>query len=283
MDIEEIESDDDAVDAVLNELADNISVIMECRRGDYSTIPKSDIWRNNILTTLDEDRFRQMLRVGRDQYNMLVDLIKNDEEFNKAHSCKQFSVELQLAITLFRLGSSGESAAFRKIATIFGVGDGETISLITKRIFRVFLRHQSKYIYWPNEVERSKIVSDTFDELPFCIGYIDGTEIKLAESPIEDHTSYFSRNHIYSIKAQIVCDYKRVIRHVVVGHPGSWHDARIYRNSSLFQQNDQYFSSQQWIAGDSAYPLSATLITPYRSNARQLDRNARIAFNLRHS
>ncbi|XP_039954233.1 uncharacterized protein LOC120770719 [Bactrocera tryoni] len=137
MDIEEIESDDDAVDAVIDELADNISVVMECRRGVCSTIPKSDIWRNNILTTLDEDRFRQMLRVDRDQYNMLVHLIKND-------------------------------------------------------------------------------------------------------------------------------------------------DARIYRNSSLFQQNEQYFSSLQWIAGDSAYPLSGTLITPYRSNARQLDRNGRIAFNLRH-
>ncbi|XP_018792803.1 PREDICTED: uncharacterized protein LOC108971293 [Bactrocera latifrons] len=139
--------DDDAVDAVLDELADNISVIMECWRGDYSIIPKSDIWRNNILTTLDEGRSRQMLRIDRDRYNILVDLIKNDEEFNKAHSCKQFSVELQLAVTLFRLGSSGESAAFRKIATIFGVGDGKTISLITKRIFKVFLRHQSKYTY----------------------------------------------------------------------------------------------------------------------------------------
>ncbi|XP_039961206.1 uncharacterized protein LOC120775208 [Bactrocera tryoni] len=92
MDIDEIESDDDAVDAVLDELADNISV-MECRRGVYCTIPKSDIYRNNILTTLDEDRFRQMLRVDRDQYKVLVELIKNDEQFNKARSCKQFSVE----------------------------------------------------------------------------------------------------------------------------------------------------------------------------------------------
>lgn len=278
-----MESDNEAVEAVLDELTDNLSIVMEYRRGFYSAVPKSDIWLNNILTTMDEDRFRQMLRVNRSQFTMLCDLISKDPEFNKAHSCKQFSIELQLAIVLFRLGSSGESASFRKIATVFGIGDGGTISIITKRIFKVFLRLQSDYIYWPNETERLKIISDTFDELPFCIGYIDGTEIKLAESPIENHTSYFSRNHIYSIKAQVVCDFKRKIRHVVVGHPGSWHDARIYRNSSLCLHKEQYFSSHQWIAGDSAYPLSTTVITPYRSNARQLDMNSRIAFNLRHS
>lgn len=46
----EIECDDDAVDAVLDELADNLSV-MKCRRRFYSTIAKPDIWRNNILTS----------------------------------------------------------------------------------------------------------------------------------------------------------------------------------------------------------------------------------------
>ncbi|KAI8115356.1 Protein ANTAGONIST OF LIKE HETEROCHROMATIN PROTEIN 1 [Lucilia cuprina] len=281
--IEDIESNDDAVDEVLDELVENLFLVMECRRGFFNTVPKSVIWRDDILTTLDENRFRQMLRVERKQFLMLCDLIRNDPEFTKAHSSKQFTVELQLAIVLFHLGSSGESASIKKIATIFGVGDGGTILTITKRIFKAFLRLQSEYIYWPDESERNQIVLDTFDELPFCIGYIDGTEIKLAESPVEDHTSYFSRNHVYSIKAQVVCDYKRKIRHIVVGHPGSWHDARIYRNSSLFKQKEQYFTSQQWIAGDSAYPLSGLLITPYRSNSRQLDKNAQIAFNLRHS
>lgn len=135
---------------------------------------------------------------------------------------------------MFRFGSWGESAAYRKIATIFRVGDCKTISIITKRILRVFLCLQSKYINWQYAIKQSKTVSDIFDEQPFCIRYIDGTEIKWAESPIKDHTSYFSRNHIYSIRAQLGCDYKRVVQHVVVGHPRSWHNARIYRNSSIF-------------------------------------------------
>ncbi|XP_065354359.1 uncharacterized protein LOC135948833 [Calliphora vicina] len=280
---EDMECNDDAVEEVLDELAENLYVLMECRRAFFCAVPKSDIWRDNILSTLDEVRFRQMLRVDRKQFAMLCDLIRNNAEFTKAHSCKQFSVELQLAVVLYRLGSSGESACFRKIATIFGLGDGGTITIITKRIFKALLYLQPEYIYWPEETERSQIVADTFDELPFCIGYIDGIEIKLAESPIKNKTLYYSKNHIYSIKAQIVCDYNSKIRHVVVGHPGSCHDAQIYRNSSLFKQKERYFSSHQWLAGDSAYPLSGTLITPYRSNERQLNKNAHIAFNLRHS
>ena len=101
------------------------------------------------------------------------------------------------------------------------MGDGGTTSIITKIIFKSLLSLQSEHIYWSKETERLQIVTDTFEELPFCIDYIDGTEIKLAEVPIEDHKSYFSRNHIYPIKAQVVCDYRLKIRHASVGHLGS--------------------------------------------------------------
>ncbi|XP_054081522.1 putative nuclease HARBI1 [Zeugodacus cucurbitae] len=189
LNIIEVDEDGEAVDKILDELDMNVEVVLSCRRGVEHEVPKSPVWRNEILNKFDENRFRQMLRVS----------------------------------------------------------------------------------------------NATYSEMPFCIGYIDGTEIKLAESPVIDPISFFSRKHIYSIKAQIVCDYKLKIRHVMVGHVGSWHDARVYRSSSLFLQKDKFFSSQQWLAGDSAYPLSETMITPFRSNARVLDINSRINFNLRHS
>lgn len=246
-------------------------------------MPKSIDWRENILSTLDSDRFRQMLRMERHQFDLLLSLISDDEEFQKPHACKQFSIGLQLAIVLYRLGSSGENASVRKIATTFGVGDGGTLSKITNRVFRALIKQLPKYIFWPNNEERKKIVAETYHELPLCIGYIDGTEIKLAEAPVVDHEAYFSRNHIYSIKAQVVCDNKLRIRDVVVGSPGSSHDAKIFKNCSIFKNKENYVSAHQWIAGDSAYPLSDFLITPFRSNSEQLDSSKRKAFNLRHS
>uniref|UniRef100_A0A0K8VC70 Putative nuclease HARBI1 n=1 Tax=Bactrocera latifrons TaxID=174628 RepID=A0A0K8VC70_BACLA len=283
LNIIEVDEDGEAVDKILDELDANVEVVLSCRRGVEHEVPKSPVWLNEILNKFDENRFRQMLRVSKEQFNKIFNLIKNDPEFNKAHSSKQIPVDLQLAIVLYRLGSCGEGAALKKIATLFGVGDGGTLSIITKRVFSAILRLRDSFLFWPNETERSEIVHATYSEMPFCIDYIDGTEIKLAESPVIDPTSFFSRKHIYSIKAQIVCDYKLKIRHVMVGHVGSWHDARVYRSSSLFLQKEKFFSSQQWLAGDSAYSLSETMITPFRSNARVLDINFRINFNLRHS
>ncbi|GBP12937.1 Protein ANTAGONIST OF LIKE HETEROCHROMATIN PROTEIN 1 [Eumeta japonica] len=182
---------------------------------------------------MDDNRFRQMLRVDRTQFAHLLSLIENDDVFAKC-SGKQFPVDIQLAVVLYRLGSSGESASIRKIASTFGIGDGGTLTKITRRVFKAFLKQLHLYIYWPDPTERSEIVRETFNELPFCVGYVDGTEIKLAEAPIKNHEAFFSRNHVYAIKAQMVCDYKRKIRDVVVGYSGSTHDAKIFKNQAIF-------------------------------------------------
>ncbi|XP_037929496.1 uncharacterized protein LOC119663983, partial [Teleopsis dalmanni] len=167
-----------------------------------------------------------------------------DAEFTNSHSIQQFPLDLQLAIVLYRLRSSGENAAIRKVATSFAVGDEETIYKITRRVFRSILELQTKFITCPDVAKRQE---KTYHELPHCKGYIDNIEIKLVEAPV--------------LK----------IRHVAVGHFGSAHDARMFRTSALCIQENSLFSSEQWLAGDSAYPLLKTLITPFRSNSQQLD------------
>ncbi|XP_055915516.1 uncharacterized protein LOC129948510 [Eupeodes corollae] len=117
-----IESDaesenEDGVDEILVELYEELLLVLAVCRRLTITVPKSIDWRENILSTLDSDRFRQMLRMERHQFDLLLSLISDDEEFQKPHACKQFSIGLQLAIVLYRLGSSGENASDRKIAT----------------------------------------------------------------------------------------------------------------------------------------------------------------------
>lgn len=73
-------------------------------------------------------------------------------------------------MTLFRLGASGDAASVRKIATLFGIGDGGTIDKITKRVFGAILDVESEFLYWPRRNERRQIILDTFDEMPHCIG-----------------------------------------------------------------------------------------------------------------
>lgn len=271
------------LEEIMDDIFEDVISAASCRLGVWNSVPKSMHWSLDILTQLDDNRFLQMMRVTRIEFHRLVSVIREDDEFNNSPSCLQFPVEYQVAIVLYRLGSSGEGASIRKIATFFGIGDGGTIDKITRRVFKAFLNLQTEYISWPDENERASIVAETFHELPFCIGYVDGTEIPIAESPVINGVSFFSRTHKYSLKAQVTCDFKRRIRHVVVGNPGSVHDSKIFKNCDIYKEPQNYFSSHQWIAGDSAYSLSPTIITPYRSNSNQMDSGKRRKFNRRHS
>ncbi|KAL7739311.1 hypothetical protein ACLKA6_002649 [Drosophila palustris] len=186
-DIEIIEDQmDSGVDEILDDFIEDAIAIYSCRRGISIGVPKSIDWRNNILSSFGDGRFKQMLRVSKYQFANMVNLIKADEVFSTA-GIRQIPVDLQLAIVLFRLGSSGSSASVRKICTIFGIGDGGTLAKITDRVFTAILRLMPKYIQWPNVAERQQLVERTFEELPHCLGYIDGSEIKLFEKPAKCH------------------------------------------------------------------------------------------------
>ncbi|XP_036329420.1 putative nuclease HARBI1 [Rhagoletis pomonella] len=150
---------------------------------------------------------------------------------------------------------------------------------MTNRVFHAILKLNTKFLYWPDAAERKILAAETFEELPHCVGYVDDTEVKLAEKPSEDLESYFSRKHMYSLKAQAICDYRLRIRHLVLGYPGSVHDARIYNNRSLTTRTTQMLTGAEWLAGDSAYKLSSTLITPFRSNSTDGNVQQRNSFN----
>lgn len=241
----------------------------------HGSVPKSTKFINEVVPLLDDERFKILFRISRRTFNRIFDLIKDDEVFRPKHRGRpQFSVEVQLQIVLFRLGCSGESGSIAKIAFLFGTGDGGTIQNCTKRVFSALMKHKTKYIYWPDKEERKAIERATSHEMPHCIGYVDGTELKLAEKPYEDPDSYLSRKQHHSVKAQIICDFKLRIRHLVVGYPGSVHDARIFKNCPIALYPEKYFNQNQYLLGDSAYKLTGTVMTPFRTNSKGIGATA---------
>ncbi|XP_049301863.1 uncharacterized protein LOC125775375 [Bactrocera dorsalis] len=247
------------------------------------SVPKTKKFFYDILPNLDENRFRQFVRMNRANFEIVLKLIEDDVLFNGASSGKQFPVAMQLAIVLYRLGCNGEGASVAKIASFFGIGDGGTIQRVTELVFQAILKIKQRFLFWPDAKERQSIVRNTFFELPHCIGYVDGTEIKLAEKPSDDPESYFSRKHVYSLKVQAVCEYKLRIRHMVLGYPGSVHDSRIYNNCELALKPSNHLSGDEWIAADSAYKLTNTVITPFRTNSNDCTLQQRNEFNNTHS
>jgi len=61
------------------------------------------------------------------------------------------------------------------------------------------------------------------------------------------------------------------------GWPGCAHDARVLRNSCLFDKAETgvYIPQDRHLLGDSAYPLKPWLVTPFRDNGHLTDRQKR--------
>ena len=72
-----------------------------------------------------------MVRLLPAEFSHILELIKNDDVFKNSQT-SQLPTELQLKIVLYRLGSSGDGASVRKVASLFAIGDGGTIKKITK-------------------------------------------------------------------------------------------------------------------------------------------------------
>jgi len=51
-------------------------------------------------------------------------------------------------------------------------------------------------LYWPSDEERQEIESETETELKGCVGWIDGTDIKLSEAPIGDKDSFYDKDKV---------------------------------------------------------------------------------------
>lgn len=63
---------------------------------------------------------------------------------------------------------------------------------------------------------------------------------------------------------------------VYCGEPGSLHDARVLRRSSLYntanESKEMLFPQNTFIIGDSAYPSLSGLVLPFRDNGHLTNR-----------
>lgn len=67
-----------------------------------------------------------------------------------------------------------------------------------------------------------------------------------------------------------VCDHKGLFIDCFIGMPGRVHDARVFRNSPLYQHMTNieapWIQNNLHLIGDTAYPLLCNLMTPFKDN-----------------
>ncbi|XP_033971714.1 protein ALP1-like [Trematomus bernacchii] len=99
-----------------------------------------------------------------------------------------------------------------------------------------------------------------------CVGAIDGCHIRIKTPPGPSGQDYINRKLFPSIQLQAVCDGKGKFLQTFVGFPGSVHDTRVLKTSTLYKEA-LYPPPGYFIVGDGGYPCIVhpiTVVTPYR-------------------
>ncbi|KAI8117724.1 putative nuclease HARBI1 [Lucilia cuprina] len=200
----------------------------------------------------DEEIVRMCVETD-EEIQMWSDLIKD----------KRLSAREHLAVFLWFAGHEGTS--FRDLSDRFNISTS-TVSVIIDRVCNFLSNMSPNVIKWPNEEQ--KVTSSTAfkNECGFSkvIECIDGTHITI-DKPLNLKNQYIDRKGNVSICMQEICNEKKKFISIFVGYPGSSHDSWIYQNSTIFNKINSY-CGENYLLGDSAYPCSKHLITPYRDN-----------------
>lgn len=65
------------------------------------------------------------------------------------------------------------------------------------------------------------------------LGAIDGSHVRI-DKPSEDADSYINRKQYFSLHIQGTVNHNLKFFDVFIGYPGSVHDARVFKNSSIY-------------------------------------------------
>ena len=190
----------------------------------------------------------------------------------------QIPLDDRILMFLWYMASLNKYAA---IADRFGVSESTASFAVRNLITFIHDYLLSVIILWPTPQEQQEM-KDMFMELkhfPGVVGMIDGTHIAIKKPSIRG-IDYYNRKDYYSIVLQAVVREDLRFTNIFAGFPGKVHDARVLRQSTLFQ-NGSALCGEGHLLGDSAYPNMSWLLTPFRDNGRLTD--VQLRYNYTHS
>lgn len=177
---------------------------------------------------------------------------------------EQKPLEDRLLLLLWFMASSDKYAS---VADRFGVSESTACTTIHNLLQFIQEHLQDKLIVWPNanELQEMEGMYEELKGFPGIVGMIDGTHIKIKKPPIRG-IDYYNRKSYYSVVLQGVVREDMRFIDVFAGYPGKVHDARIFRQSPLYQNGSNLCRGARHILGDSAYPNLPWLLTPFKDN-----------------
>lgn len=210
-----------------------------------------------------------------------MDILRPDLEYRNNRG-SPLSPLLQVCITLNHYAGGH----FQRISGCCGDVSTTAAHTAIHRVTNALYRRAELYITVPSvaEMEETSNLMLELHNLPGFAAGVDGVQVRFEEKPRDipdgwDPQRFYGRKLFYSVNVQAVCNQDRFLN-LDVNSPGRTHDAWTWANTPIrgfFEQQNRFM-----IAGDSAYPISESLMKPYRPEVAVLDPTRRqVVFNNR--
>lgn len=220
--------------------------------------------------------------MSKDTFSYLCEKLGPSIEHQDTSMRKAVGVGRRVGITLWCLATCSE---YRTIGHLFGVARSTVCVIVHETCAAIVNVLLEEYISFPTGSKLARVLEGFKDKwnVPQCAGAIDGSHIPV-RPPACHHTDYYNRKGWYSVILQAVVDHNYLFLDVMVGWPGSVHDARVLANSKLYlkARNKEILNTNSanirgteifpYLIGDSAYPLNTWLLKPFPHHSLLTDK-----------
>ena len=228
----------------------------------YSNIPKprTNRERLNPMNAYMDEEFRRRYRFAKTSFLLILNLVYNNlKPSNLRNNPVEPLHQLLIALRFYVMGSYQMTDG-----DLFGIHQSSVCRIVHK-VSRALAQLRSQYVKFLTVAEQNIIKRGFYSmrQFPGVIGAVDGTHIKLLQQPSVGHSElYRNRKDYFSLNVQIMVDHDLLIRDIVTRWYGSTHDSRIFNTSKLYDKLER-LPMGTWALGDSSYPASAFIITPF--------------------
>ncbi|XP_045106165.1 putative nuclease HARBI1 [Portunus trituberculatus] len=226
-----------------------------------------------IVPMYNDNEFKSHFRMKRETFERLQELLAPHLP------SRQVTPEKKLLASLWLLGNK---ESFRGVADRFNFNKGFLHGIFFE-VCSALEAVQVQFLSWPTRPEQNDIAERFLQKtgFPGIVGCIDGSHIPIP-GPSHNRAGYINRKGFPSIQLQAVCDDNLLFLDIITGWPGSVNDARVFRNSPLYDILERgSIDENHHLLGDSAYGLAMYMMVPFRHyghlSAEQTN------YNVRHS
>ncbi|XP_070390216.1 uncharacterized protein [Dermacentor albipictus] len=236
--------------------------LTKLQRQDRHRVP---LYVESVVPMYLEFEFKKLFRLSRSTCGALVEEFEASSYYPEGTRGRpRISAEKTVLIALTYIATQ---QTMYHIADKFDVSES-TVHAALNRVLDFIFSISAREVCWPDrdEKERSKRAFMGLvrrrSGLPDVIGAIDGCHVRISR-PSESEQSYYNRKKFHSIILQGVCNADMLFIDVFIGIPGSAHDARVLRDSFVYDEAPANCEGG-YLLGDAAYPLTTWLLPPYR-------------------